>query len=355
MLIWINHEALSQSLKANAEVDAFNALGEAGYHGRHAVLAPRGLLSSLATLEGLSRIARAYYSSMAESATQLGALFSIGSHIVADASVAGPVVRAGVWHVPLALFQDPDYSRKSELLCEDLSDCVLLEKFAEVYVRRNYPLCSVAVRSVAGGGNATAASLHASSADPNPFCLCVVDSDRELPSGALGETARRCVAAYIKSWRVRLIVLDARELENLLPVAVIRAVQRMRGLIDESVDHLHLVSHDLAFYGCFKSGERPCRFHNVPEGHGGKGQVTRALRETARVHPRFRECGGDCAERQCAIFPRLGDGFLRYVIQWIEQVSYKNPALDTSNWYESLEDAVRSVAIVGMAFPRRII
>ena len=90
-----------------------------------------------------------------------------------------------------------------------------------------------------GGGSQIADEYSDLQSEGKHFCLCIADSDRTRPDGSLGNTARALQNADNPQRPLCIAyIIEAREAENLLPVAIMRraAYQDMRscrGLIRE--------------------------------------------------------------------------------------------------------------------------
>lgn len=355
MLIWIEGSSadfvppLSQEL-----VDAFTELGEAGYMGRHAVAGSRQLLQHLAAFDFLSPRAKAYFSRMALEYTQLGHVFSRPRQLTLSASAVAPMRYGQAWTVPLDMFANPEYSRATEVVCENDTDYEILEVFAQVLMKQTLPGCVTASRSRSGGGGSTVTVLRRIFRDPSPLMLCVLDSDKKIVLGAEGSTARGCRAAWVSMWRTQLFVLSCRELENALPRDLVAKFVEESGSDATHVRRLPFVHTDISDYVCLKSGERLCRFHEVPESATGHRRTRTALLWTSQRHPEFSACGAECAECDCDVTPALGDQFLLRFSEWIAKYENRKKIEKHGTWHDDLKTAVGLFVDHSLALPKKV-
>lgn len=353
MLLWVNGVNVDDAACTLATKLALGYIGDAAFQGKHIVLAPRPFLRRLASLVDLPVGAREYYRWMAEAFTQYGGLVAQLPHLIIDSEALAPSSVGGQWRVPLSIFENPDFLQTSELICENNNDFEIYSQFAKIYIRRSLPDCNLLVNSRPGGGNTTAQILAISMRDPNPFGLCIVDSDREIVLGKIGSTAEHCLNEYREGWRVKLRVLEARELENIIPRDVIVSVLDNVGVDSSLARVLNDVHDDLALYGCLKSGECPCRFHQINNSYSGFQRTRVAIESTAAAHDGFSRCREHCLECGCKIFPRLGGDFLVRLKAWLAVAANWRKVSQVDCWPSGLRDAIELVVSLGIAFPRR--
>jgi len=127
--------------------------------------------------------------------------------------------------LPLSFFATTAAIQPTILLAENLDDCYLIYEMARALAR------SIGLGSVKttfdnrpGGGSTT----HQVAEDllnlMNRLLIAVVDSDKETPGGAIGNTARdtRKVFHDLSPEIGQLVIVRGRDLENLLPDAFYR-------------------------------------------------------------------------------------------------------------------------------------
>lgn len=129
----------------------------------------------------------------------------------------------GKWTGPLSLCGDFSTVNKSLLLGENLIDSRLYKFAAKHYkIKSSNNVFRIALRPDGGGGATTVERLKQIVDGKESLCICVTDSDRLSPSGAVGSTSRRCAhIADSADWPVWYRKTNPRELENVLPSALI--------------------------------------------------------------------------------------------------------------------------------------
>ena len=204
----------------NLELMALENIGLSTFHGQHLVTASRQTLASLADETRLSIRARAAYKSVLSRAAEIHAIErEISSKVEVSATLLEPALDGGIWRVPLRSFALAFVLTHPIVLAENLTDAKLYQELGRWYGwhSRLRTLAFFAVPT-GGGGSTTSQELRTRVEDHPQFTLCVVDSDRTYPGGPVGDTAAHCREVLPSDlWFARLIVLDVRELENLLP------------------------------------------------------------------------------------------------------------------------------------------
>lgn len=351
MIFWIDDiEDVSGDWRPFAE--AISNLGEAGYFGRHLVLGGRNVVRRISALDGVSPRSKAYFLRIAEEITQLGHVARLPATIV-SAKVNAPILRGKDWHVPMRDFSNPDLLESCNLVCEDINDCDVISLFAENYIRHKYSGLCISLRSVSGGGNGISRQLQRSVDRGQAVSIYVVDSDREVVEGGMGDTAKRCFAIDLRDvWRVALYITEARELENLIPLGLVSRMLANERRQTGKVDNFGLVDRDIANYVCLKTGERLCRFHDVDSSFQGHERTRAALVSTSRNHPGFSRCGEECANCDCDVVPSLRNDFLSRFASWLSQIGNSRLIPSWNDVETELNHLVEIVSMRGLALPR---
>lgn len=354
MLIWLEGSPADYPAGlSNQILEALTELGEAGYKARHIVACRRDVAKHLASINGISERAKAYFYRFYGEFTQLGSVLAIPDYYVASLSVVIPVEVGGVWHVPLSYFSDERYAEELTVVCENDTDYEIYEVFAKAWLLQNFPSCVVSTKSRAGHGGSTVTVLRRLATNPNPMHLCLLDSDKTVVLGREGSTARGVRAAWVDSWRANLYVLSCRELENALPIVTVGRCLNSLNTPCSKIDQLDLVDGDLLDYACMKTGERLCRFHEVDNSHVGYQRTIHALRETSRRHPDFTNCGVNCGDCDCEVIPALGERFLERFSGWIRSSNSVRALPQCDDWPEEIEVSAALLAKKAIALPRR--
>jgi hypothetical protein len=131
----------------------------------------------------------------------------------------------GGWYVNLDLFHDHNIHNEISLVSENLDDCDLLKSAATAYQIQNKfsSFTRISCDSRLGGGSTTSIVLMNEINCSQKMTLCVIDSDRYAPLGAIGPTAKNCELAIRKvNYVTELVILQAREIENAIPNKLVR-------------------------------------------------------------------------------------------------------------------------------------
>ncbi len=131
----------------------------------------------------------------------------------------------GTWFVDLGSFQTHNIYDQISLISEHLHDCRVYKASAESYriSKKLAKYTAISCRSILGGGGTTATVFKNEIENEMRITLCIVDSDRKAPSGPVGGTANNCRSVTDRANSiVDLIILEARELENVVPNRLVR-------------------------------------------------------------------------------------------------------------------------------------
>ncbi|MCM5526724.1 hypothetical protein, partial [Xanthomonas hortorum] len=167
------------------------------------------------------------------------------------------------WVVPLSSFSDTNLLESTILVVEHMYDYQVILFLAQIHLREKgiFGMGGLRFTPVSGGGGGTSLTLVVHQRNSSSLGLCVVDSDRPHVHGALGSTAKSCRKSFSNSWRWSLHILNARELENVVPPELYaqsdvgdRIVRRE--LYNEKNWPLH-------GFMDIKKGDRLCRFRNL--------------------------------------------------------------------------------------------
>jgi len=208
------------------EWSALVNLALAAREGQHYVVAPRALADRLSSHASLGPRERSLYKSLSERyATVAGMVSVVKVKIRVTRCLTHRKQRSGdILEIilPLEFFSTTTSIQPPILLCENLNDCVLLWEMARVFGREiGLGTINPKLELRQGGGQTIATVAEHELARRARLLLVVVDSDRVTPKGGLGQTAKGALEVFSKSDSVLgdLLILNARELENLLPDA----------------------------------------------------------------------------------------------------------------------------------------
>ncbi len=109
-------------------------------------------------------------------------------------------------------------------LSENQSDVSFYKKLAQAYMSWS-DLGKIHIRcEPRGGGGQTTVNEYESVQNPkNRLCLCIVDSDRKIPSGSIGDTAKAVKKIDdVNQPLCELVILNVRKIENMIPTSMYR-------------------------------------------------------------------------------------------------------------------------------------
>lgn len=201
--------------------DAIEAACGAAAKGHHFIFAGRALLKKLSECAALSMTTRGLCHEILAHYTFLGSIAKKLKYRIEISLTLDVVEKRGdtEWAIPARQIAEHGI-RPSILLSENSSD-------AEVYTHaaRHFRLAQgmndveINIEPRNGNGAGTPEELRRISRRAPEWCLCVTDSDKECPDGALGATARACGRLIQEEPRAIVwhIATGGRELENVIP------------------------------------------------------------------------------------------------------------------------------------------
>jgi hypothetical protein len=236
MLIVLSEALRSRDLQAPlsaAARDALLNLSTAAYGGKHLVTGSRLLFGELQQLAVLGPMVTGRFKNASAFISDANALRSkVSAYIrvhpightaqveIAQTDGAEPQL---IFSLPLDYFADAERAGCSWLVGEHLRDATTYVALGKAYATK-FRGFDCALREMDGHGGATPQTFR-SLAEHGLSVLCIVDSDRTEPAAPLGQTAVQALACHeaLRSLaKVATVhVLPCRELENLLPAALV--------------------------------------------------------------------------------------------------------------------------------------
>lgn len=291
MFLWITG---SLDLSKAGQFDAVENMGEAGFAGRHLVVGDRGALDLITSDNRLSRKAMAYYKSVKAKYSQIAVLRGFIPKVNVSADCYSPL-KGDEWTVPLDSFRTDDAVEKALVIVEHMYDYKVISGLASAYLRGLGAggWVGVSLTPVSGGGGGSSLTLSVHQNNKRSLGICVVDSDRPHIRGPLGSTARGCAKIYDDRWGWRLHVINARELENIVPPEIYEA-----GGIDYKLGSWGSYrSETWAIHGFAdtKKGDCLCRFRALGPGDQSYRETVAALQEFPVVNDH------ECPSPSCSL------------------------------------------------------
>lgn len=331
-------------LGCNPGVSAISALENllnARFEGSHVVHASRLLLRCLSNIHDLSARGQAAVKYINQGyARRQGLLDRLRLRVRVVLEGKGCGWQGGEWIIPLEEFISSTLALPSIAVVENLEDWDVL-KYAIAHFAIWARLRNVETRFRVrhGGGSTTAQCYDRVVSEREGLCFCIVDSDRFAPGASLGDTATEVEGVADRcSWITEAIILDQRELENLIPQHVIKEVQREDGFdrYEELLVVYERVGSEIVHYSDLKKGTS---FEWVLElaDEVVRQWWTKAAGQIIGERACFSQgqClrGGACC---CMISPALGERFARKCLRWLEGRS-KHKSLEAVHGFNSCE------------------
>jgi hypothetical protein len=248
---------------SDAEWSSLDLLARAAGEGKHLLSVNRVLSHSLLScVDRLSPYSLSIYNRLYKSAATghpslLGHLQL--SVLVRRGCTPDKQQVSGTYRIilPLEWFSTTDKIQCTNFICENLTDCDVYLALAKKYMsKHSLRMASLHLKCVNGGGHNTGQVLD-DALRGRHFTLCIVDSDQDTSRDMPGETARKAIEVFRKGNQPlsELIVIKARELENLLPDVVLEQVWlSVRVELRSRVRHLSRIpNHELRLYANIKS------------------------------------------------------------------------------------------------------
>ncbi|PDW04710.1 hypothetical protein [Candidatus Viridilinea mediisalina] len=210
-------------------VSALENIAQARRAGKNLVFADHDTLAFLKSYQEISAPARDVFANLYRRRPQSKSLLDgMAWHVRVVAGVDElRIIRDGnnIISVSFQYFADnPVLSSKITLLTENSLDGKVFEQIARYYLySKSLGHVRLAYDPHGGGGQTTGDEFANIQQAKDRLCLCIVDSDRQIPNGSLGSTAK-----YLLDKRdstlpfCHIHVLPVRELENIMPIELYR-------------------------------------------------------------------------------------------------------------------------------------
>lgn len=125
-----------------------------------------------------------------------------------------------IYNINYSKFNNSRTIEATRIIGEDENDARLYEQINRWYITSNNISFNVAVRFEHGGGNTTHRKMEAHKTSHNIF-VCLVDTDQRYPDGDYGKTCKNCLSIPLTLPLERLCLIDAHEVENLVPKSIL--------------------------------------------------------------------------------------------------------------------------------------
>jgi hypothetical protein len=210
-------------------INAINVLAKSRQEGKHLIVSSRENIEFLLDSGFLNRNSESVFLRVLSNITQYGSITKHLSHIVHILPYSYEYSynegTPNIIHIPIEHFSDTSSVQSTLLLTEDLEDASIYTIIARYYMTKRGIKLQLSSELSHGGGNNTSDQYEYYQSNFDRFVLCIVDSDKNHPTDSLGDTAS-CILR-IDDDDVPFCyfhVLDAHEVENLLPPYFIKEV-----------------------------------------------------------------------------------------------------------------------------------
>ena len=227
--------------------------------------------------------------------------------------------------------------QKSVLLGENLHDCRFYKMVAKVYASNNrLGTLKLNCEDRLGGGSSITDVYRYTQEEDKRLCLCVVDSDKEFPSGNLGLIAHKLTEIDDESKPIsRCIHLSCREVENMfsckqLDLVIRKEATRMEarrvlGIIEKCNRHIRFyidIKNGLTIEKILKLPNNPCRKYwidSILAIQRSNGKPTASCLGMSKCYEKDKDCA-------CTIMPGFGEAILENVVEELDR--YSIPKID---------------------------
>lgn len=325
-----------------------------GIEGFHLISSSRDTLNSLSNVSQLGSRYSSYLKHLHNNTTFSASINDfIDKYIVIDAKTDVPLINTStnIWHIPFKKFSSSILCSPTVLLCENLTDCSILE-YSALHYKSFKKVQSVLVNcnKRAGGGSTTYQSLQEIINAQNEFCLCINDSDKTFPESAYGDTHNKCLEIYgDQIWNVYLSATSSRELENEIPIKFIEEAYRSNPAVSDEINKLFKSTSnsdrkiwpylDLK-YG-FTLGSWFKLIISSPETASWLVQeddvTSIAKNDCSNVCIKNQKCNKQNSHCETSIYPKISSNLSQVVLEWLKNNSLHkskelvDPTID-ENW-----------------------
>jgi len=255
-------EALSQPAPSDNIINAIQSIADAGRKGIHLIFAKRNTLGILRVQLSLSEPARRFYDDIYDNFVTIRdfpTMFICHIEVVAQTKTLeidsqGRIIRLSADYISNSSITD-----KTIVLGENLSDVDLYKRITRVYltqIKQNY--LDLHYLPMGGGGSTTAPQYEIFQQERDRLCLAIVDNDIAAPTLKWGDTAKH-IKKIDKEQEpfCKLLVLDVRMAENLLPTELYRQALPPKDKLQDTVEfmgRLEAINPEARQYVHFKNG-----------------------------------------------------------------------------------------------------
>lgn len=235
MIVYL-HDSILNSIEQNqlneADFNNLISIAQAKYNGKHFIIGDKTTIQAITNLEPLGDYIKSIYLKIFNDQTKWFNLLKDFDFKV--------VVRSDIddfftlkdddkteFHVPLKLFNTTNLNNHPDFICENLVDVKVYLNITNSYLKSiRVNGVKLSCNPVMGGGNTTHQVIQ-NNIESNKISACILDGDYKYPGCEIGATAKAVIDINNNNFSfVQLFVLKQRELENLLPISLLKAFFR---------------------------------------------------------------------------------------------------------------------------------
>lgn len=361
MLLYLDSSVgIALSKKTSAEylnvIRALDCLALSRCEGNHILLGEYEVLRMLKEHPDLSAHSRSVYLQIFNDLpTTMGLCEIISPYIRIHSDGAEGSSRNEI-NVNIRTYQHLELAQKTILLGENLNDALFFVRLGEFWIRHKQ-LGTICIRATTrgGGGDTTAPELQCIADSISPPCLCICDSDKKSPVSFVGGTAKKLQALNVPNDLVHLMVIEPREVENILPTPILDRLYSADDMKIDSINILYFLDQcaesSLRFYLDMKNG---VAFRDVRKQFTNKKFKKFWLAYLSLACVSGSERIGQCGAEQCSnckpnckhiIFRPLGQGVLSDALLYIDKDTLLNSIKQSpQDVFRVLDDIGRLVA-----------
>ena len=334
----------SQSI-TDAEIDGLNSLALSRKRGLNFVIGNRDVLRKLADSSLLSQESKATFQLIYSEQTRWNNLLSQQSFIVTLCGAEQELTsykqnEITFLVVPLNKFLTYYLDSKVNVVAEHLRDIRFYRAMVKSYLNKhNIRGVNLTFRHVLGGGNTTFEVVKQHYNKNDGVSICILDSDLKYPQDNIGATAQKVLDIIPDTDYSRALVLNSRELENIIPFLIFDEVlsnlKYQPALTKlKTIKNLTLNNESPIKYVDFKKGIKLAQT-NQTGSQTSKSFWTDVLTQAGL----FQECTNqNCGENSkcnCQIIHGFGSDLLEHCVNYIEQHGFDFDQIDvntTTEW-----------------------
>jgi hypothetical protein len=334
MLIILDDSLIDGLGKPNTHENIISVIQDAANayrKGTHFLFASNRSLNFLRKYALLSSIDRGIYNGLYNQSPQLGSLLLLPLHfcIVAE---EGEISKSTNGNIETVIVPVNSLSNKRFLgsppvfLAENLMDIKLYKRIAEFYLHKSkLGNLRIECSSRGGGGSTISREFKAIQTEKEYLCLCISESDKTFPNDSYGGTARDLLKAGDKrNYFAEIIVLDQREIENLLPKPLISLIINGSPEREKSFIFLNRITKDANGAAYFLDYKRGFCIRSIIEAK--KGGYSLFWKSCLLSMNEQRQCLviNSCPDQNncdCNIMPGFGKNLLENSLRELDQIT----------------------------------